>query len=42
METIKVLSHFNDLGIKIWVGNDKLRYRSLQGISYLKLALIHG
>ncbi|MBD2409422.1 FAD-dependent oxidoreductase [Nostoc calcicola FACHB-389] len=32
METIKFLSHLNDLGIKIWVENDKLRYRSPQGI----------
>lgn len=32
MKTVKFLSHLNHLGIKIWVENDKLRYRSPQGI----------
>ncbi|NER26709.1 MAG: FAD-dependent oxidoreductase [Symploca sp. SIO1C4] len=32
METVELLSHLNHLGIKIWVENDKLRYRSPQGV----------
>jgi flavin-dependent dehydrogenase len=32
MKTVDFLSHLNSLGIKIWVENDKLRYRSPQGI----------
>ncbi|MFY7821158.1 MAG: hypothetical protein ACOVQD_04970, partial [Planktothrix agardhii] len=32
MKTVKFLSHLNHLGVKIWVENDKLRYRSPQGI----------
>ncbi|NEO99445.1 MAG: NAD(P)/FAD-dependent oxidoreductase [Symploca sp. SIO2E9] len=32
MKTTELLSYLNHLGIKIWVENDKLRYRSPQGI----------
>ncbi|NER47174.1 MAG: FAD-dependent oxidoreductase, partial [Symploca sp. SIO1A3] len=32
MKTVDFCSHLNHLGIKIWVENDKLRYRSPQGI----------
>jgi len=32
MQTVDFWSHLNHLGIKIWVENDKLRYRSPQGV----------
>ncbi len=28
MKTVEFLAHLNGLGIKIWVENEKLRYRS--------------
>ncbi|MEH2163312.1 MAG: FAD-dependent monooxygenase [Nostoc sp.] len=31
MKAVDYLSHFNHLGIKLWIENDKLRYRSPQG-----------
>ena len=37
MKKIEFLSNLNDLGIKIWVENDKLRYRSPQGIMTTEL-----
>ncbi|MCF3609592.1 hypothetical protein L2E81_24525 [Planktothrix agardhii 1033] len=37
MKTVEFLSHLNGLGIKIWVENDKLRYRSPQGIMTTEL-----
>ncbi|NCQ97917.1 MAG: hypothetical protein GPJ11_00615 [Microcystis aeruginosa L211-101] len=37
MKTFKVLAHLNGLGIKIWVENDKLRYRSPWGIMTTEL-----
>ncbi len=32
MNTVEFLSHLKHLGIKLWVENDKLRYRSPQGV----------
>ncbi|AFW94563.1 MULTISPECIES: FAD-dependent monooxygenase [Nostocales] len=32
MKTVNFLSHLNDLGINVWVENDKLRYRSPKGV----------
>ncbi|MFN6572322.1 FAD-dependent oxidoreductase [Dendronalium sp. ChiSLP03b] len=32
MKTVEFLSYLNHLGVKVWVENDKLRYRSPQGI----------
>ena len=37
MKTVEFLAHLNGLGIKIWVENDKLRYRSPQGIMTTEL-----
>ncbi|KYC42733.1 FAD-dependent oxidoreductase [Scytonema hofmannii PCC 7110] len=32
MKTVEFLSYINNLGINVWVENDKLRYRSLPGV----------
>ncbi|XWK89436.1 MAG: FAD-dependent monooxygenase [Phormidium sp.] len=40
MKPAEILAHFNDLGVKIWGENDKLRYRSPQGIMTPELLAI--
>ena len=37
MKTVEFLAHLNGLGINIWVENDKLRYRSPQGVMTTEL-----
>ena len=37
MNPVDLLSHLNHLGIKIWVENEKLRYRAMKGVMTPKL-----